>query len=85
MTGRNNFWGKFQYISEKQIELVIGMRSYRKYYNMSQKEMAHICNLYGEPHGVVFTQTDISAYERFARTPRSAKYKVLCYVLNIKQ
>jgi len=83
MTGRNKFWGKFQYVSEKQIELAIGIRSYRRFYNLSQKEMANMCNLYGEQHGIKFYPNEIAAYERFERAPRQAKYQILCYVLNI--
>lgn len=84
MTGRSKFWGKFQLVSNKQIELALTMNAFRREHNMSQSELAHFCNLYGEQNGVKFFQNEISAYERMARAPRKAKFQILCNVLNIE-
>ena len=83
MKGRSKFWGEFQMISNKQVELSVALNAFRRKYNMSQAELAHICTLYGEPHKIKFIQTEISRYERMATAPRAAKYQVLCNVLNI--
>lgn len=83
MTGRDKFWGKFQYVSEKQIELALNINAYRKKMNMSQREFAHLCNLYSEPYHVVFYPCDICNYERMKKAPRVIKYQVLCNVLKI--
>ena len=83
MTGRNKFWGKFQLVSDRQIELALSINAYRKKYNISQKEMAHICTLYGKPHNVKFTQTQISSYETMKTAPRTVHYQILCNVLDI--
>lgn len=84
MKGRSKFWGEFQYVSAKQIELALSINAYRRQHNMNQTEFAHICNLYGEPHGVKFAQTEISTYELMKTAPRKARFQVLCNVLNLK-
>ena len=84
MRGRNSFWGEHQYISKRQEELSFQMISYRRRNNISQKEMARICTLFGAPYNVKFHPVEISNYECRKCAPRRAKYTVLCKLLNIK-
>ena len=83
MTGRAKFWGKFQYVSNKQIDLAFAMYEYRRRFNMSQNELARICNLYGAMKKIKFTGSQIGTYERMETAPRADKYLVLCNVLHI--
>ena len=83
MKGRSEFWGKFQLVSDKQIELALSLNGYRKKFNLSQKDMAKICSLYGASQKIAFSAEQISSYETMKTAPRIAKYQVLCNVLNI--
>ena len=83
MGGRDKFWGAFRSVSEKQAEFVANIWAYRREHNISQAEMARICNLYCEPNGIKFYPSEIGAYERLERTPHKPKYKALCNIMNL--
>lgn len=83
MTGRDKHWGEFKLVSFKQMRLALAINGYRREHQLSQKEMAHICSLFGEPNGVKFFEAEISQYELMNRAPRKKKYDVLCNVLNL--
>ena len=81
MKGRAKFWGEQIVVSKKQVDFAHGIIDYRKTHNLSQKEMARICSLYGKTHGVKFAQTEISAYECLKKAPRKIKFEVLTNVI----
>lgn len=71
-------------LSPKQVLFAFYMTEYRRKYNLSQKEMAEICSLYGEPSHVKFTQNDISSYEIYKTIPTPPKFQILMNTMNIK-
>ena len=84
MTGRSKFYGEFKLVSIEMMRLALALNGYRREHHLSQKEMAHICNLFGSIQGVKFTQTEISKYELMKTAPREKKYRILCNILNIE-
>ena len=83
MKGRNKFYGDFKIVSIEQMRLALALNGYRRDHKISQKEMAHICNLFGKNRGVKFYETEICQYELMNRAPRKKKYDILCNILNL--
>ena len=71
-------------ISPKQVILAFHMTEYRRKYNLSQREMAEICSLYGEPSNIKFAQTEIAKYETYKTIPTPPKFQILMNTMNIK-
>ena len=73
----NPTFDDFVVVSRKQVELAILVRQFRRIHNLSQKEMANICSLYGKPRNVIFSQTDICKYENYKTIPTPPKFTTL--------
>ena len=82
---QNPFFDDFQMRSMKLIRLSICIQNYRRYYNLSQAQMARICTLYGKPDNIKFTQTEIAKYENCKTVPTSPKFQILMNTLNINE
>jgi transcriptional regulator with XRE-family HTH domain len=82
---QNPFFDDFQMRSMKLIRLSICIQNYRRHYNLSQREMADICTLYGEPVNVKFFQTEIANYENCKTVPTPPKFQVLMNTMNIDE
>lgn len=80
---RNPVFNDFQMISPKQVMFSYYINLYRKKFNISQREMADVCSLYGKPHNVKVTAQDIYFYESYKRIPTPQKFQVIMDTMNL--
>jgi transcriptional regulator with XRE-family HTH domain len=79
----NPVFDNFVMLSPKQVELAIYIRQYRRIHELSQRDMAKVCSLYGEKKGIKFAQTEIACYENYKTIPTPAKFEILMNTMNI--
>ena len=79
----NPIFDNFRMISPKQVELAIYIRQYRRIHELSQRDMAQLCTLYGKPHNVRFSQNDINNYENYKNIPTPSKFAALMNTMDI--
>jgi len=79
----NPVFNDFQMISPKQVMFSYYINLYRKKFNISQREMADVCSLYGKPHNVKITVQDICFYENYKRIPTPQKFQVIMDTMNL--
>ena len=83
--GTYNSFFKEKKVSPKLVILGFYITNYRRTHNISQRQMADICTLYGKPHNIKFSQVDIWNYERYRCAPTPPKFQVLMNALNIDE
>lgn len=76
-------FNEFIVVSPKQVELAIYIRQFRKIHNLSQKEMAELCSLYGKDNNISFKSCEIWFYENYKRIPTKPKFQVLMNTMDI--
>ena len=70
-------------VTRTQVELAFFIRNYRRIHELSQPQMAKICTLYGEPHNVKFSASDICGYENYKHMPTTLKFQVLLNTMDL--
>lgn len=80
---RSKFFSDMKKISPQMVELAFYIRAFRRINNLSQAEMAEICNEYGKKNNVKMHFTEISNYERYKVIPSEVKFQILLDTMKI--
>lgn len=82
---RNPIFDDYQMRSLKLIRFGMCVENYRRLHNLSQREMAEICTLYGESLNIKFYQTEIANYENYKTAPTLQKFQIIMKTMNIDE
>jgi hypothetical protein len=80
----NPVFNDFRY-SRKQVIFSLYLNEYRRKYNLSLDQMAHVCTLYGKNKNIKFAGNEIYKYERCETVPTMPKFQVLMNTININE
>lgn len=79
----NPTFDNFVLLSPKQVEFAIYIRQFRRIHELSQREMATLCNHYGKSHNVKISAMDISNYENYKNIPTPPKFSTIMNTMDL--